>query len=136
VHHCCENKMCVNPEHLEAKPEGDHVRHHHLGVRRAFECPRGHSLQGVEPGRKCPVCDRIAHRKDFGGSYDGPERVRISPVGLEVAAEIRAKASGGQTTMDLVRDYGISKSVINCIRRGAGRFSVLMEENPEKRGTP
>lgn len=31
VHHTCETKLCVNPEHLELVRHGEHRRLHHRG---------------------------------------------------------------------------------------------------------
>lgn len=35
VHHMCEVRACVNPDHLRALPEADHIRLHHGKVDRA-----------------------------------------------------------------------------------------------------
>ena len=39
VHHRCEVRACVNPEHLETVEAGEHTRHH---ARSAATCKRGH----------------------------------------------------------------------------------------------
>jgi hypothetical protein len=38
VHHRCENRRCVNPDHLELVDHYDHKREHH----RKTHCKRGH----------------------------------------------------------------------------------------------
>jgi hypothetical protein len=29
-HHTCENRRCVNPDHIEPKPASAHTRYHHI----------------------------------------------------------------------------------------------------------
>ena len=55
VHHKCEAKACVNPDHLEAVSPKAH-RHLHL----KDECKRGHLRR--QPGA-CPACERDRMRE-------------------------------------------------------------------------
>ena len=57
LHHLCENKACVNPDHLIAMSPQDHG-----ALRRMTHCQRGHELTPentiVRVTRKCRACER------------------------------------------------------------------------------
>ena len=73
VHHACENKRCVNIEHLECLPHEKHTKHHtatqfkkgnseNRNVQKMY-CPRGHRYDmelfrrnGSFKGRNCTIC--------------------------------------------------------------------------------
>jgi len=62
VHHRCANKLCVNPEHLEAMSASEHARLEHP---RSAACMRGHAwteentrIDRASGERKCRACDR------------------------------------------------------------------------------
>jgi HNH endonuclease len=51
LHHVCEHSWCVNPGHLKAISNADHLTLTHYGVKRPMTlrrmyCPRGHRLAG------------------------------------------------------------------------------------------
>lgn len=67
IHHKCEVKACVNPDHLECLTPDEHRARHRLTY-----CKRGHLLEGenvyVRPGnghRMCRVCslERLRSRE-------------------------------------------------------------------------
>lgn len=76
VHHTCENKACVRPDHLEAISRKQHAAEHpptenHWGaVERAMtHCKRGHEFTAENTrdngmgGRKCRTCDLERQRE-------------------------------------------------------------------------
>lgn len=60
INHLCENKSCVNPNHLEAV---DHFRNMQY-VYRSGICKRGHLYDGIQKaGRYCRTC-RLRREKE------------------------------------------------------------------------
>lgn len=65
--HLCRNRMCVNPDHLEAVPKGVNVLRG-MGACAKFarmdHCAKGHSYAETgfykrsDGGRRCKVCDK------------------------------------------------------------------------------
>lgn len=76
LHHTCEERMCVNPRHLEPVTQQQHQEHHDFkGNRLAAaawrdrtHCKNGHALSGENMRidrhghRRCRVCDRERKR--------------------------------------------------------------------------
>lgn len=68
IHHDCETKLCVNPDHLRAMTRAEHLSIHWDGF-----CKRGHELtpgntyirsSGIRPGeRQCRACKRRRDRE-------------------------------------------------------------------------
>lgn len=65
INHLCRQKMCVNPEHLEAVTQRENTRYSdsQLGIRSAAtHCPQGHAYTPdnlvKNTHRKCKTCHR------------------------------------------------------------------------------
>jgi hypothetical protein len=69
VHHECEVRRCVNPNHLVAIPRGEHPYHHGGSFYSGYQkthCPYGHAytdygFDGKRNRQRCKECDRIHH---------------------------------------------------------------------------
>ena len=68
VHHVCENKACVNPEHLELLTRSENVKATPRSRERKTECVNGHALvfENVydwHGNRGCRTCRRDAWKR-------------------------------------------------------------------------
>lgn len=60
VHHVCENKKCVNPNHLKQLSVKQHNQEH-----RKIHCPQGHEYNientyvTIEGWRQCRICHKV-----------------------------------------------------------------------------
>jgi hypothetical protein len=83
VIHSCDNRLCINPEHLSLGTQQDNIRDCvHKGrqaSRRKTHCPRGHeyakhahyhssptAIQQATPWRACKMCGLVRTRKKAG----------------------------------------------------------------------
>jgi HNH endonuclease len=85
--HLCMNKLCVNPEHLEAVTQRENMRRCDYSTRynpraNIMLCPHGHSLDRIrmhydKAHRECGTCKRIRdlHRSEIR-SIERAERRR------------------------------------------------------------
>jgi len=66
LHHTCENKLCINPDHLQLTRPGEHLTRFH----RRERCIRGHRLSGRnvlvrKDGRTCRTCVNEGQRRRY-----------------------------------------------------------------------
>lgn len=68
IHHRCENKLCVNPGHLELLEHGEHTRIHRL---LPDACKRGHPRTPENAYRtkrgtwQCKACKRLGRQRPY-----------------------------------------------------------------------
>lgn len=69
IDHLCRNKLCVNPEHLEAVTQEVNTQRAHEGKRKSH-CPHGHEYtaentytQPADGAQVCLTCRRSASRR-------------------------------------------------------------------------
>jgi hypothetical protein len=68
IDHLCENRACVNPNHLEAVPHRINIARGSIKRRQPY-CKNGHLLEGDNLGscsnrpRYCRACNRIRSQK-------------------------------------------------------------------------
>ena len=68
IHHICNNKLCINPEHLISVTKKEHGK---LGLK--THCKRGHEFTEentwkYKGKRWCRICNKIRQRKHIKGS--------------------------------------------------------------------
>lgn len=83
VMHSCDNRKCINPEHLSLSTQQDNIRDcvskGRQASRRKTHCPNGHEyakyahyhsgpnyIQQATPWRACKMCALVRHRKRAG----------------------------------------------------------------------
>lgn len=67
IDHLCENRSCVNPDHLEAVTQAENVRRSAASEPRRA-CPQGHPYSGdnlldYPSGRRCRICKAGTRRR-------------------------------------------------------------------------
>ncbi len=156
VDHLCRNKVCVNPDHLEAVTSRENTLR---GVgpsaqnARKTHCRRGHPLAGdnlallhkrsasgeTRAVRKCRACHRQYQRMVQCG-HRGPghkiDGFRKPPVFLtdDQVRSAYLRIHGGETAASVARDLGIDKSTAKRIARRETRraaLSALVEEDED-----
>jgi hypothetical protein len=65
IHHTCENKRCVNVEHMTLLTRAEHGQHHHQPIE---VCPRCGGTERIQirtrPGKSyCAPCERERDRR-------------------------------------------------------------------------
>lgn len=71
IHHVCETRTCVNPEHLKLMDPSAHASLHAAETREKTHCTHGHRYTSentyVTPDgwRQCRVCKREAFRRYY-----------------------------------------------------------------------
>ena len=81
VHHKCHNKVCINPEHLEALSLEQHNAVHTLPMSQETmasltACKNGHPFDGkTDKQRTCSTCAREANRRWMANNIES-ERLR------------------------------------------------------------
>lgn len=89
IDHLCRNRICCNPDHLEAVTQQENIRRGDGGkhMREKTHCPKGHPYSGanlyIEPStgrRRCQVCTK-ATRKKYRMSIQGLMRSTARKLG-------------------------------------------------------
>jgi hypothetical protein len=92
VCHSCDNRRCINPDHLWIGTALDNSRDSYLKERHwvhlKTQCPKGHPytepsvFRETRKGRNCPICQRARHRIAAGWpedlAYSTPPRGRAA----------------------------------------------------------
>jgi hypothetical protein len=80
IHHKCQNKLCVNPKHLELLTKSEHTKIHWtkspglLGAaaqRAKTHCPHGHPYNNENlyirktGSRTCRICQKLSDKKSY-----------------------------------------------------------------------
>lgn len=119
THHLCENRSCIEPEHLEEKEMRAHRREHLL------EKPRGQRTGPTTPewcenislalrGRSLSLEHRAALSRGQRARTD--RRTKLTE---DQEMQIRHRVSYGEKYRDLAIEFGVATGTItNVVRRG------------------
>lgn len=122
IHHVCENRRCVNPDHLSPLLPGEHSRLHRPGP----EGPRTKPCAGCgKTIQRRPNESRYAffHRQ-FCSAQCG-RRTRHAKLDPQRVREIRSRVAAGRTQTEVAREFGVSQSRVSDIVRRRTWADVL-----------
>lgn len=113
INHHCDNRACVEVEHLYEGTQADNMRDVVVRNRRPrlMECPSGHRYEGdnvyYHHGIKsCRECRRVAsetYRRKRGGRPQAVMRVLTD----EQVGELKARVAAGEKQTALAREFGV-----------------------------
>jgi hypothetical protein len=136
LHHTCENKACVRPEHLYPTTSRNHIVYISENApacknRKKTHCKRGHELtpentyiwgkRGI--GRQCRTCKRDQIRN--ARHAENPSKRNYSKrISAADACVIRSLAEVGVSTKLVAALYGIRRGYVSNIKLGINWGSV------------
>lgn len=133
LHHKCENKRCVNPDHLQPLTPKEHNKVHHL---RTNDCTKGHLytpentyVYPTTGKRECLTCRRrwdrerspekwAKEKQTMTNSSEMRDFARNPKLNWDIVREIRrAYAEDGISQRILARKFEVSQPMIGLIVR-------------------
>ena len=87
VHHLCENKSCINPQHLQLLSRSEHMKVHNInnGNSEKTTCRNGHPLDAWSKsnGRYCLLCYRESQLEYYHKNKEHLNQIRNSRLKLQ-----------------------------------------------------
>lgn len=131
IDHLCRNRLCFNPDHLEAVPKAENVfRGKQASRKERTHCCRGHALvdgnvyfyryrrtNGEQRiGKTCLTCQNESQRRSKEKRFGSPRHPRI--LNPEAAEEIRRLRSEGWLLTEIADKFGVSFGHVSTIVNG------------------
>lgn len=152
IDHLCHNKICVNPEHLEAVPlwvNQHRKRIHTLLFGWGTHCNRGHLMDDMNTvwrpngaGRQCRICQNVAMQEYAIRSRGRVRPVDYSPVWAkphgsisrkheyeEITQELLDKCETTWEHVELMRNCAHGKTASEAVSRGAQKTYTRPQHN-------
>lgn len=150
IDHLCHNKLCVNPEHLEAVPQwvNQHRRRiHTILFGWSTHCNKGHLMDDMNTvwrpngtGRQCRLCQHIRMQEaairnrgrtrpvDLNPTFDKPHgSISRKHEYTEITQELLDKCETTWEHVELMRSCAHGKTASEAISQGAQKTYTLPE---------